>query len=141
MAVFLLIDRILADSECPQAITSVWKSTGKQQNYFQLCNRKSGLLKIFYRDEGKSGTETFHSVIVTPSTNCQQLLQMVTEKLHFPQEQYTLVERRIGSEEGKAKRTSGVTYVIGSARRKRSWYKRTPTNYATQMDASVSISV
>lgn len=78
----------------------MWKSSGKQYNYFQLCNRKSGLLKVFYRAEGKSGTETFHSVIVTPSTSCQQLVKMVTEKLHFPHQEYTLVERRISSGEG-----------------------------------------
>ena len=78
----------------------MWKNSGKQQNYFQLCNRRSGLLKVFYRAEGKRGTETFHSVIVTPSTNCQQLLQMIAEKLNFPQDEYTIVERRISSGEG-----------------------------------------
>lgn len=98
---FFFVDRILADSECPQAIKSIWKSSRKQQNYFRLCNRKSGLVKIFYRAEGKNGTETFHSVIVTPSTNCQQLVKMVTEKLHIPNEQYILVEKRISSGEGE----------------------------------------
>ena len=79
----------------------MWKSSGKQHNYFQLCSRKSGLLKIFYRAEGKSGMETFHNVIVTPSTNCQQLVKMVTEKLHYPHKQYILVEKRINTGEGQ----------------------------------------
>lgn len=79
----------------------MWRSSGRQQNYFQLCNRKSGLLKIFYRAEGKTGTETFRNVIVTPSTSCQQLVKIVAEKLHVPHEQYVLVEKRISSGEGE----------------------------------------
>lgn len=100
--VHAISDRILADSERPQEIKSLWKSSGKQQNYFQLCNRKSGLLKVFYRAEGKSGTEAFHSVIVTPHTDCKQLVKLITEKLHFPDdEEYTLVEKKVSSGEGE----------------------------------------
>jgi len=95
------LDRVLADSECPQVLKGMWKSSGKQQNYFQLYGRKSGLVKVFYRAEGKSGTESFHSVIVSPSTSCQQLVKMVAEKLHISHQEYTLVEKRTSSGESK----------------------------------------
>lgn len=98
-------DRILADSECPLAIKSMWKNSNAKQNYFQLGQRKNGLLKVFYKTEGKNGTESFHNIIVTPSTSSQQLVKMISEKLHVPHQKYELVEKSSsgeGKEVGKA---------------------------------------
>jgi len=91
-------DRILADSECPLTIKNMWKSSNTKQNYFQLVQRKSGLLKVFYKAEGKNGTESFHNMIVTPSTTCQQLVKMMSEKLSLPHQKYELVEKSSSSE-------------------------------------------
>ena len=104
-------DRILADSECPLAIKSMWKSSNAKQNYFQLGQRKSGLLKVFYRAEGKNGTESFHSMIVTPSTSCQQLVKMISEKLRVSHQKYELVEKS-SSGEGKRSRKSLIFHVF-----------------------------
>ena len=83
----------------------MWKNSNAKQNYFQLGQRKSGLLKVFYKTEGKNGTESFHNMIVTPSTSSQQLVKVISEKLHLPHQKYELVEKSSsgeGKEVGKA---------------------------------------
>ncbi|XP_065912781.1 putative leucine-rich repeat-containing protein DDB_G0290503 isoform X2 [Dysidea avara] len=124
-------NRILADSECPLAIKSMWKSSNAKQNYFQLGQRKSGLLKVFYRAEGKNGTESFHSMIVTPSTSCQQLVKMISEKLRVSHQKYELVEK---SSSGEAERIMDMTELPLITQLK--W--RPPSAYRFELHRSAS---
>jgi len=85
----------------------MWKNSNAKQNYFQLGQRKNGLLKVFYRAEGKNSTESFHNMIVSPSTNSQQLVKMLSEKLNVSHQNYELIEK--GSSGGGNE--VGETYI------------------------------